>query len=169
VDAVLLRLILDTKFYDAAAFIPVVALIPILQNLRGMLTTGFEMSKKPSWIFLLTTAGMAALVASAFILEDSFGALGIAASVACGWAMTGLATYIYSQRVYPINYNMGLLFVVGAGTFIVYWVPLDFIKSSIVVLLVKSIIGAVLVLISYLVLERKKSEKQFFLKLLRIQ
>lgn len=162
-----LRLILDTNFYEAGDFIPIVALIPILQNLRGMLTTGFEMSKKPRWIFLLTSVGLMALALSAFILVDYFGALGVAASVVCGWAMTGVATYIYSQKVYPINYNVGLLLAVTIVTFCVYWTPLNFISSELLVLILKSIAGSFALFMLYLLLERK-GERQFIFKWFRL-
>ena len=104
---VLLRLMVDDRFYVAGRVIPFIALIPFARGLYFMLATGIGLSSSPRKLPLISLLGLVVLVASSPLMIW-LQAPGAAIATALGWLAMGLAALVYAQRFYTIKYDLSL-------------------------------------------------------------
>lgn len=106
----LLRFMMDERFHDAARLIPATATIPLVFGIRGMLSTGRELTDKTGAVPVISFVGLVLVTTSSFVLIPPFGALGAAASTTLGWIVMAYGNYWFAQRVFPIGHQWPLVF-----------------------------------------------------------
>lgn len=117
----LLRVIMPDQFEPAGLLIWATALIPALHGVYFMAGTGFELQNKTRSMPLVSFLGLATVIAAAFALTSSLGALGAALASALAWLVMSVTIYVLSQRRFPINYDWATIgaFVTLAAAFVV--------------------------------------------------
>ncbi|MES2651670.1 MAG: oligosaccharide flippase family protein [Bacteroidota bacterium] len=107
-----LKFTTPSNFHDSAKYVPYLALIPLIQGMYFMLGTGQEFSKSPKILPLISGCGLIAVLISCTLLIPSYAVAGLGLSMAIGWLVMAIGTYIYSNSLYKIPYNWKLVFVV---------------------------------------------------------
>ena len=120
------RLVLPPSYHDATVVVPLLALGIAIQASGWFMTTSINVAKRTSRYPFATAVGAVASLSGTFVLTPVFGMMGAAAGVVFGQTMLFLALAWFSQRSYPIPYEVGRLAKVattaavlfGAGTFL---------------------------------------------------
>jgi O-antigen/teichoic acid export membrane protein len=163
----ILKMVVAPLYHDATNLIPILALIPLIQNIRSMLTTGFEMAVRPRFLPLITFFGLVVLLIACYLLLPLYKVTGVAISVVVGWTATAIITYFYSQRIYPISYNAMLFVSILSFVFMIHALPLReyLIAPDLFVVILKTFIGLSGCLCLYLILDKSSYGKRLMSKL----
>lgn len=101
----ILKLMTQSEYHSAAPYVKFLALVPLMQGFYSMISTGVEFSKTQKWRPVITFLGLATVMLLTRILIESFGVVGGALSICCGWAIMSICNFCYAKHLYPINYN----------------------------------------------------------------
>ena len=108
----------NPAFHAAAYLVPMLALLRAVQGIYFMLSTGVELSDRTGAYPLISLAGLATVVAGAYVLVQPLGSLGAAlANVLCWLVMAGVV-YVLAQRRLTISYDwpiIGCFILLSAG------------------------------------------------------
>lgn len=99
------RLLMGEEFNASALIVWATTLVPTVHGIYYMVGTGFELQRKTRAMPLVSLAGLATVVGSAFVLIPWLGALGAALSTTLAWAAMAILMYWLSQRRFPITYD----------------------------------------------------------------
>jgi O-antigen/teichoic acid export membrane protein len=112
----LLMVLSGHEFWDAYKIVPLIFLPVILNGIGYIFQTGMLLQKKTKAVFYINVIAAILIVAMNRLLIPAFGMYGAALSTLGAMLFSCLATYIISQRLYPIKYEFartGKLFIVG--------------------------------------------------------
>lgn len=97
------------EYYAALGVLPVLALACLCQAASSLMDAGLYVCRRTGVKFAVTAAAAAVMVALYAALIPSHGATGAAAATLGGFAFLAVATYLASQRVFPVCYEWGRL------------------------------------------------------------
>ena len=108
-------------YLEAARLVPLLALGPFFYFLHGRFASPLFVVKRPEFVARAGLIAAATNLGLNFLLIPRFGAFGAALTTAIAYALFMVLTYIWSQRLYPVNYHLwglakGFLFLVVAFT-----------------------------------------------------
>jgi len=111
-------------YLEAARLVPLLTLGPFFHFLHGRFSSPLSVVKKPKYIAIASCIAAATNLGLNFLLIPRFGAFGAALTTAIAYAIFMVLTYIWAQRLYPVNYHLwglakGFLFIIVA--FIIGW------------------------------------------------
>lgn len=111
-------------YFMAARLVPLLALGPFFYFLHGRFASPLFVVKRPEFVARASLIAAATNLGLNFLLIPRFGAFGAALTTAIAYALYMVLTYIWAQRLYPVNYHLwglakGFLFLVVA--FVIGW------------------------------------------------
>lgn len=114
------RLMTTPEFFGAAQVVPWVAVGVLLQGVYLLTSIGLNITKNTKYYPIAT--GLAALtsVTANFVLVPRFGIVGAAGANALAYGALAGASYVFSQRVYPMHYEWTRLLKVVAASLAAY-------------------------------------------------
>ena len=115
-----LKLMTNSKYHQAANYIFYLALIPFVQGMYFMFSTGIEFSKFPTFRPIISGFGLITVLLLNHYLINKYGVPGAAISIVCSWGVMAIGNLIYAQHLYKIHYSWPLIIavfgvVVGIG------------------------------------------------------
>jgi O-antigen/teichoic acid export membrane protein len=102
----LLHILADKKFWDAGGVISLFVLSSTIINLNYVLGLGIFISKKTKYIFIPTMVGGLVNVALCYLLTGPMGIIGAALSSFVGSIVYLVSSYVISQKLYHIEYEI---------------------------------------------------------------
>jgi len=100
-------------YIGAARVVPLVVAAYLLYELYYLLSLGFDLTLRPWFpVVAILTAGAANLVLNTLLIPR-YGMMGAAAATALSYAVMPLLVYPVVQRLYPVPYEIGRLFVLA--------------------------------------------------------
>ncbi len=104
---ILLRLMTTPAYYPAGDVVPVILLAYVLQSWMYVLKFGIDFGGKPGLFTVATWISVAVTLIAYTLLIPPFGMFGAAWATVIGFAVRLVATYVLSQRLWPIQYRFG--------------------------------------------------------------
>lgn len=98
-------------YWSAYVVVPVICLAYILSGMYRFVLCGILIEKKTKYLAYATVLAMLVSLAMNFVLVPRYGAMGASISVCSAFFVRFLATYIISQRIFPIRYEWSRLLV----------------------------------------------------------
>lgn len=139
------KTLLGPAYWPGVKIIPLILLSYMLYGVYVNLTVGIYIEKKSNWMGLFTGLAALANIGSNFYLMPTYGITGAALATVLAYLVMTLSIYIFTRKIYPIDYEWKNLVPIYAGLFagllIYYIVDLT--------LLYKCIIIAVYILILF--------------------
>lgn len=105
----LVRLMTTPEFHGAARVVPFIALGVMFQGVYLLTSIGLNITKRTEYYPLATGAAAAVSVGANLLLIPRFGALGSAWANALAYGTLAAVSMVFSQRVYPVQYEWGRL------------------------------------------------------------
>ena len=133
------------KFHSAYTVIPFIAFAYVGFGLFNTFATGVSVVKKTIYSFIAVFLASAANVILNFLLIPQYGIIGAASSTVLSFTLLMIFMYNFSQRVYPIDYELGRMakiIIVGAAIY--------FVGSQINLALWPAVVLKSILLLSYL-------------------
>lgn len=118
------RLMTTPEFFDAAHVVPLVAIGVLLQGVYLLTSIGLNITKNTKSYPVATGIAAATSVAANVLLVPRFGIVGAAGANALAYGALAGASYVLSQRVYPIAYEWGRLAKVALAALAAYAVAM---------------------------------------------
>jgi O-antigen/teichoic acid export membrane protein len=110
------RLMTQPKFHGAAVVIPWIAIAVTLQGVYLLTSIGMNITKRTQYYPLAAGAAAAANIVANVVLIPRFGIMGPAWANVISYAVLAGVAYVFSQRFYPIRYEVGRIArIVAAG------------------------------------------------------
>lgn len=115
-----LKLMTNSNYHQAANYVFYLALIPFVQGMYFMFSTGVEFSKFPAFRPIISGLGLITVLFINHYLIKNYGVPGAAISIVCSWGVMAIGNLVYAQHLYKIHYSWPLiigvfLVVVGVG------------------------------------------------------
>lgn len=104
---VLLRLMTTSAYFGAASVVPVILLAYVLQSWMFLLKFGIDFAGKPGLFTAATWMSVVVTVVAYALLIPPYGMFGAAWATVIGFAVRLVATYVFAQRLWPIQYRFG--------------------------------------------------------------
>ncbi len=99
--------LITTPAYSSAYIVtPFLCLGTLFLGAYTLLSIGINLTKKMKLITITTVMAAISNIALNFIFIPSFGMLGAAISTAISYLISTILIYFFSQKYYPINYNL---------------------------------------------------------------
>lgn len=97
------------EYLEAAGLVPLLTLGLFLYFLHGRFANGLYVIKRPDFIAVGGTISAVINVSLNFLLIPRLGAFGAAMATAIAFAIYMVLTYVWTQRLYPVNYHLDKL------------------------------------------------------------
>jgi O-antigen/teichoic acid export membrane protein len=102
------------EFYVAYKIVPLITIAFIFKGIQYMFLLGFHYVKKTKYIAYIVTFALFVNLGLNFILIPQFGILGAALTTVISSLLISVISYFVSQKFYPVNYEIGKMFIVFA-------------------------------------------------------
>ncbi len=109
-----LRVATTSKYYDAIALVPILALSAGVYGMYFIAGIGASRVKKTGYHVFVAAGALTTSLAANLILVPRFGATGAAIAALCANSMLSLLMFIRSQHVFPVRYETGRLLLLGS-------------------------------------------------------
>ena len=139
IDEVLI-LVVDPNFWNASEVVPLLVLANLLFGLPGQFAIGLIIAEKTKYIAYINAWTALIVLLCNYILISRFGLFGAAYATIIASAFKAVATYIYGQRFFKINYQRGRLLKLMIVAAMLYAVSLFIKMDSVLLLLVVKLI-----------------------------
>jgi O-antigen/teichoic acid export membrane protein len=106
------RTLLGHAYWGGIIIIPLILTAYLFYGLYVNFTVGIYIKKKTQWMVLFTGLAAVANVGSNFYLMPRFGIMGAAVATLLSYVIMTLAIWIVNQRLYPVRYEYGRLFII---------------------------------------------------------
>ena len=123
-------------YRTAAQVVPWVALAYLFNGIHFCLTPGIHIAKKTKVLPLFSGAAAAINLGLNFLLVPRFGVMGAAWSTTVTFFFLAVATWVLSQRVYPVPHEIGRLVRIALAAGLVWFVAARFEPAELVPALV---------------------------------
>ena len=123
------RSILPEAYWGGLPIVPVVLLAYVFLGMSGNIVAGIYIEKKTTRLPPITFLGAAVNIIANLLLIPVLGIMGAALATLLSYMIMGVVTYIVSQRIYPVEYELariGKIAVATATVFVVWLLIRDF-------------------------------------------
>jgi O-antigen/teichoic acid export membrane protein len=110
------------EFYVAYKIVPLITIAFIFKGIQYMFLLGFHYVKKTKYIAYIVTIALFVNLGLNFILIPQFGIWGAALTTVISSLLISVISYFVSQKFYPVNYEIGKMFIVFAVGTTLYFV-----------------------------------------------
>lgn len=107
----LLIFFLGEKYRLASFVIPFLVFIPLMNTVSETTVIGINFMKKPKFHLYVAIISCIVNVIGNIILVPIFGAVGAAISTGCSYIIYFIARSVFSERVYPINFELNKFYL----------------------------------------------------------
>lgn len=113
-------IIAPPEYLDTYRIVPILCFGSIVGGVIYIFQTGIYLVKKTEYMFYVGIVTAASVVGFQLMLIPAFDMFGAALAGVLAGALGCLATYIFSQRLYPIPYELNRIFTVVACAVLLY-------------------------------------------------
>ncbi len=106
------RTLLGHAYWNGIVIIPLILTAYLFYGLYVNFTVGIYIKKKTQWMVLFTGLAAVVNVGSNFYLMPHFGIMGAAVATLLSYVIMTFAIWMVNQRLYPVRYEYGRLFVI---------------------------------------------------------
>lgn len=107
----LIAIIASPSYREAYKIVPVVALAYVFQGAYRMMVGGIYIRKKTSYVGAISLVSLTVNLGLNYVLIRPYGAMGAAWATALSFLFMAGMAYVISEKVYPVRYRLGSLFV----------------------------------------------------------
>jgi O-antigen/teichoic acid export membrane protein len=140
----------NASYWDAYSIIPVISLAFVFKGIQYVVSLGFHYTKKTSYNAYIVMVTSIVNVSLNFLLIPVLGYFGAGLSMLGSLILMVVLTYIYSQRLYKINYEIykiAILIIVGLALYIVSLILPDI--NTVVNIIIKTVLIIIFPVILY--------------------
>lgn len=150
--------LLGENYWGGIKIIPVIMLSYLFYGIYVNLTVGVYIEKKSEWMVIFT--GLAAIlnIGSNLYLMPTYGMMGAAAATFLAYFIMMISIYIANQKIYPIKYEFGRIFIIFGYLLIAVFFFYRFDLN----LLTRILLIVGMPMLIYFLGLYKEDEKQFF-------
>jgi len=113
-------LLADRSFHEAYKIIPLLILVTFLRGIHYVFQSGILIAKQTKVIPPITAASAVLNIAALYFLTPRFGAIGAALALVLASLLDTALTYHFSQRVYPVPFELGRIGKILAAAVLVF-------------------------------------------------
>jgi O-antigen/teichoic acid export membrane protein len=117
----------DPQYWDAATYLPLLALVAFFRAMNYPMQTGILYGKHTTQLFYIKLVTTIAAIGLNLALVGPFGIIGVCVAVLIASALEMVITDYWSQKVFPVRYHWWRMGVAGALAAVFYAasLPLD--------------------------------------------
>lgn len=102
------------EYWQSTKVVPIILLSYIIYGMYVNFVVGIYLEKKTKYLPLITGAGAVVNILANFLLIPYFGMMGAAYATLIAYVVMAASLYLFSQRLYAIDYEFGRLLKLGA-------------------------------------------------------
>ena len=119
------------EFHIAYKIVPLITIAFIFKGIQYMFLLGFHYVKKTKYVAYIVTIALFVNIGLNFMLIPKFGIWGAALTTVISSLLISVISYYVSQKVYPVKYEIGKMFIVFAVGTVLYLVSGFFADANI--------------------------------------
>ncbi len=111
----IVRLMTEPRYYGAAPIVPWIGLSVVLQGVYLLTSIGLNISKRTGYYPVSTGLAAVTAVGLNLLLVPRYGMMGAAWSNAASYGVLAASGFVFSQRVYPVQYEWSRIARIAAA------------------------------------------------------